>query len=362
MRSHRLILPTLLLPALLLGCRDEPKPRPSAQPPGRQSSADANQAAAAALPEQSIDLSSDLQPTPAPSVDPTPPEWMLDTTAWDAAAQTDVPSPQEIDPNAETDPVLLLAAGRHALAGGQRPRAIRCFRRATDLAPDATEARRGLGLAYAAAGQYGRALKVYHAILTASPDDQTARYNFAVACSRLGRRALAEKAYRELLQAEPGHLRARYNLACLLQKGGELTEALKHWHLVASTDEESPRPHTAMGEVYLDLGRYDKAMFAFAEAAQRSPDDAMAWLAFSDAAKLAGSFGRAMAGAERAVRVDPNAPLPLARLGKLQVLVGRSVKDDKLTAAGVRNIRRSLRIDPSQKDLRDWLTSLDETD
>jgi tetratricopeptide (TPR) repeat protein len=202
-------------------------------------------------------------------------------------------------------------------------------------------------------------LKVYHAILTESPGDQTARYNFAVACSRLGRRALAEQAYRRILQSEPRHLRARYNLACLLQKSGELTEALKHWQLVASADAESPQPHTAMGEIYLDLGRYDKAMFAFAEAAQRSPDDAMSWLAFSDAAKLAGSFGRAMAGAQRAVRIDPNNPLPRARLGKLQVLVGRSVNDDKLTATGMANVRKSLRIDGSQKGLQEWLSSIE---
>jgi tetratricopeptide (TPR) repeat protein len=204
-------------------------------------------------------------------------------------------------------------------------------------------------------GQVDEALRVYHRILQNSPDDRTARYNFAVACSRLGRRALAEKTYRALLVDDPSDARSRYNLACLLQKNGELAAAARQWKSLAAQDANDPAPWTAMGEIHLDRREYEQATRDFAQAAQRDPSNAMAWLAYSDAARLWGSFGLAMAGATRAIRCDPNHPLPHRRLGRLKVLVGRSVDNDEMVAEGLQHCRRSLALDPSQKDLAAWL-------
>ncbi len=291
----------------------------------------------------------------------TPTEWMFDTSAWEAALSATGEDVHLLDPNEETDVVLLLQAGQAALKRKRPARAIRCFRRASGQESRSLDALRGLALALTADGQVDEALRVYHRILQTRPDDRTARYNFAVACSRLGRRALAEKTYRQLLAEDRCDAPSRYNLACLLQKSGELAAAEKHWRTLAEQDPNSPAPWTAMGEIHLDRQEYAQATRDFAQAAQRDTSNAMAWLAFSDAARLSGSFGLAMAGATRAMRADPNHPLPPRRLGRLKVLVGRSVKDAAMVRQGIDHCRKSLAIDPSQDELAAWLKQQPET-
>lgn len=336
------------LPALIAaGCREEPPSPPNAptpatrEPPVEPATVDIH------LPAVSNRDAGDDNPTPT--------EWMFDTSAWEQALSATGENVHLLDPNAETDVVLLLQAGNAALKARRTNRAIRCFRQAARQETRSLDALRGLALALTADEQYDKALRVYHRILKADGNDRTARYNFAVACSRLGRRALAEKTYRELLADDPADTSARYNLACLLQKNGELADAEQQWTIYAEQDPNSPAPWTAMGEIHLDREEYEAATKDFAQAAQRDTSNAMAWLAYSDAARLWGSFGLAMAGATRAVRCNPDHPLPHRRLGKLKVLVGRSVNKPEMVRSGLEHCRKSLALDPSQKDLAAWL-------
>lgn len=342
-----------------LSCREDSppaSPNSDANAPSESAAADSIAPATVEIHLPEIDVAS----TPAPAPD-TPTEWMFDTSAWEAALSATGENVHLLDPNEETDVVLLLQAGQAALKRQRTARAIRCFRRASRQESRSLDALRGLALALTADGQVDEALRVYHRILRAKPDDRTARYNFAVACSRLGRRALAEKTYRQLLTEDPSDAPSRYNLACLLQKNGELAAAETHWQRLAEQDPNSAAPWTAMGEIHLDRQEYPQATRDFAQAAQRDTSNALAWLAFSDAARLSGSFGLAMAGATRAMRADPNHPLPHRRLGRLKVLVGRSVKDAAMIRQGIEHCRRSLAIDPSQDDLAAWLKQQPET-
>jgi len=343
-----------LLAAGPLSCRED---APPASPPSAANAPIEESPATDSAAPATVDLHlPDIDVASSPSsASATPTEWMFDTSAWEAALSATGENVHLLDPNEETDVVLLLQAGQAALKSKRTARAIRCFRQASRQQSRSLDALRGLALALTADGQVDEALRVYHRILQASPNDRTARYNFAVACSRLGRRALAEKTYRQLLAEDRSDAPSRYNLACLLQKTGELAAAEKHWRTLAKQDPNSPAPWTAMGEIHLDRKEYKEATQDFAQAAQRDTSNAMAWLAFSDAARLSGSFGLAMAGATRAMRADPNHPLPPRRLGRLKVLVGRSVKDAAMIRQGIDHCRKSLAIDPSQDELAAWL-------
>ncbi|MFP4434797.1 MAG: tetratricopeptide repeat protein [Planctomycetota bacterium] len=360
LRPIQVIPLAVLLVAGPLSCREEPPPAPApntaANAPSRTPPNDPIAPATVEIHLPDIDVASTRSPASA-----TPTEWMFDTSAWETALSATGENVHLLDPNEETDVVLLLQAGQAALKSKRTARAIRCFRRASGQQSRSLDALRGLALALTADGQVDEALRVYHRILQTAPDDRTARYNFAVACSRLGRRALAEKTYRQLLAEDRSDAPSRYNLACLLQKNGELAAAEKHWKTLAELDPNSPAPWTAMGEIHLDQKEYKEATQDFAQAAQRDTSNAMAWLAFSDAARLSGSFGLAMAGATRAMRADPNHPLPPRRLGKLQILVGRSVKDPNMVRDGLDHCRKSLAIDPSQDELAAWLKQQPET-
>src|SRR5690554_3862863 len=73
----------------------------------------------------------------------------------------------------------------------------------------------------------------------ALPEPELAPFERAAALEAEGDDVAAMNAYRELLAAEPGHLRARIRLGTLLERAGELEQALEQFEAarVAAPDD-----------------------------------------------------------------------------------------------------------------------------
>jgi len=266
------------------------------------------------------------------------------------------------------DPATHIRAGDRALANGQTNLSIDCFGRAASLDPKNADALRGLAVALVTAaaeqespidanGYHARAIKVYRRILAICPDDQTAVFNLGLALMRSGSYTEADETFRKLLDSERFGIEATFNLATVLAAQGKLTQArdqlqrlIRHDRSMAPSDRAAA--HTRLAEVLVDLEDTEGAFTAYAEAARLTPKDVAAWLNLAAAARAKGSYGYAVTATRNAARLSPfNAKIHV-RLGNLLIELHRAKGEDRFLREAVDAWRRSLKIDPSQAELR----------
>ena len=248
-----------------------------------------------------------------------------------------------------------IAAGNRALARKDAATAAKCFYRALDIEPAHPDALRGLATALAAAGRYRQVIPVYQMIHGIWPKDRTALFNLAVALSKVHRFTEASQVYRQLLAQDADDVRSRYNLAVLHQAQGKLDQARRTWREVLARAGHLPSAHTALGEVLMDLGDQQGAMLAYAEAAKLRPKSVTGWLNLATAAEAAGSYGRAIVATKRAAKLSPNDAAIWARVGELYLALHRATGKDRFLTEAVAAWRQSLKVDPAQPQLRNYV-------
>ena len=241
------------------------------------------------------------------------------------------------------------------MARGDYATAADTFRRALAADPKDLDALRGLATALVASKQYARAVAVYDRTLVIAPTNRTARFNLAVALSRLKHFDRAERTYLQLLKTHPDDVRSRYNLASVYQAQGKLTEARRMWRGVLRRAPHLAGAHAALGQVLMDLGEHENAITAYAAAANLRGSSVDDWKNVIAAAEAAGSYGRALAAAERVTRLAPNDAGAWATLGNVHLTLHRATGNRPFLAKAVAAWRRSLALKPGQKQLRKYV-------
>lgn len=248
-----------------------------------------------------------------------------------------------------------ITAGISALDRGDYAVATDCFYQAFRLEPGHLGVLRGLVEVLVADQKYERAVPVYEMILGLAPEDSVSRFNLAVVLSRLWRFDRAEELYRRLLDDNEEYVQARYNLATLYQAQGKLADARDAWKDVLARAPHLASAHGALAEVEMDLGNSKAAMAAYAQAAKLRPKEVSAWVNLAVASQAVGSYGRAVLAMGKAVDLAPEDAHLWAQLGEIQLQLHRGSKERKFLQDAIRSWRQSLLLDPSQKEIRDWL-------
>jgi len=280
---------------------------------------------------------------------------LFDRSAWDKIRKGLKKAVGEALNEADADPATHLAAGDRALARGDHETAVECMYRAVDRDPTKIDSLRGLAVALVAAKRYRKAVPIYEAILGSAPTDEAARFNLALACSRVRDYPRAEKEYRRLVTDQEEHVRGWYNLATLYQLQGKLHDAKECWDKVVRLAPQLPSAHACRGEVLLDLRRPAEAMAAYAETAKLRPMEVGAWLNVSEAARQAGSLGRAATALRKATKLAPLDADVWLRLGDVLMAMHRATDKRSLLTDAVTAWRQSLELDSSQRELREKL-------
>ena len=291
-----------------------------------------------------------------------------DTEKWQRISLAVLRAAVEACEMSLAEPETHIRAGDKALANGQTELAIDCFSRAVALAPKNADAHRGLAVTLVALAArqasgieaeklYRRAAVVYRAILAISKDDQTARFNLGLALMRSGSPSQADEAFRSLLKSEEFGTEAAFNLAVVLAAQGKLKQAAAQLRRLIRTNRtmgssDLAAAHARLGEVLSDLDDTEGALKAFTEAARLAPKDMAAWLNLAAAARAHGSYGYAVTATRKAAELSPfNAEIHL-RLGNLLLELHRTTGEDRFLREAVAAWRNSVRIDPSQSELR----------
>lgn len=155
---------------------------------------------------------------------------------------------------------------------GESERALACFERATDLAPERFAFQHALARALDDRGDVLRALGHYHAALVLEPASVEVLANLSAALRKLGRASVAAVMSRRAV-ALPG---------------------------------DTSRAQRELGRSLGELNRWDEAMAACRRAVELAPGDAAAALDLAHVLLEAGLIGEAIEQFRRAVALDPH--------------------------------------------------------
>jgi tetratricopeptide (TPR) repeat protein len=171
---------------------------------------------------------------------------------------------QQVGGNAAAAGVVHNLRGGLYLAKGDVPAAEGAFREAIGQSPQL------LSAYYALAGLYLRerraeaALEQFRQLLAVNPKQAGAHMMMGVIYDSQRQPENSEKHYRACLEIEPKFAPAANNLAYLLvERGGDLNEALKLAQSAKSQLPEEPSVMDTLGWVYYKKGLYDSAIGEF---------------------------------------------------------------------------------------------------
>ena len=242
--------------------------------------------------------------------------------------------------SAAKSPALL--AGVAALRAKNGTEAISQLEAAVKSAPESSESRRVLGIAYRAVGRLPDSIAQFELAVRLRPDDERARLALGTTLAEAGRLADAERELRDTIRTLPASGSARWELAGLLdkqQRGAEAIRVLEDTaalpvvagrvHLLFRIAEtahayfrDSDRViamqsemvrlvpnewggHKDLGLAYYRAGREDEAAIELLMAELLGHEDGEMLGALGEIHLNAGRFDRAEATLFRAVTLDP---------------------------------------------------------
>ncbi len=140
-----------------------------------------------------------------------------------------------------------------------------------------------------------------------------------------GRRGDAEKAYQDALFLDPTAFEPMSRLYVLYQSSKDPQDLLRLERLLVASLEkkkDSPVHHDWLGQVYMRMGKVDKAELAFTTAIGLAPKDPEFRLSLGALKIVQGKLDEAKAAYQEALRLRPNQFLALFNLGNINAMQG----------------------------------------
>ena len=168
----------------------------------------------------------------------------------------------------------------------------------------------------------------YSLILAFCPFDAEAYYQRGLAYARRQQFQEALDDSRRALALKPDHAEARYQRGLVRRNQGHFREALADLSRTIALNPNHAGAYRARGMTHYSLGDWTKAAADLARAAELTPDqpelhNQAAWLLATNPTREGRDPGRAVALAQKAVELDPNAPTYWNTLGVARYRVGR---------------------------------------
>jgi tetratricopeptide (TPR) repeat protein len=236
--------------------------------------------------------------------------------------------------------LLLMACWGVADLFAARPRAA--------LAAGAVAAPALAVLAWSQAGVWHDSITLWKHALMVTGSNPVAQNNLGSALGDKGRYAEAVPCYREAVGFLPGSAQARLNLADALQKSGDLEGAARQFREACKLayGRDAALPHTYLGGVLYDLGRFGEAAREQEEAIRLDPGMTAAYYKLALAEQALHVLPRAVGHFEEAVRREPG--WAEARCG-----LGLALLELKKDEEGLAQLREAVR-----RDARHWQAHL----
>jgi predicted O-linked N-acetylglucosamine transferase (SPINDLY family) len=154
----------------------------------------------------------------------------------------------------------------------QLEKALVCFRRTLELAPDHGAAHNNLGIALKDIGSLDEAITSYGRAIQLDPAFAEAHCNLGVALHEKGRTDEAIASYRRAIELKPDLAAAHNNLGNALADRGCLDEAVDAYRRVVALGPDLAAAHNNLGNVLRQQGCIDEALACYRKAVEIRPD------------------------------------------------------------------------------------------
>ncbi len=180
-----------------------------------------------------------------------------------------------------TSPEPFVELGNAELSRGNHAVAAVAFRRALELIPGDSPARRALvdadlGVAMAGLGKHEEAVRHFRDSLAKFERSPDTHFNLAATLVRMkiaGARLEAEQHYLEAIRLRPHYTKAHFNLANLYARSKRFSEAIVHYRESLSLDPRSVIGHENLGSALLYTKDYDGALRVWRRGYKLDPND-----------------------------------------------------------------------------------------
>lgn len=227
-------------------------------------------------------------------------------------AKTELKEAVSAAPNL-TDAVLLLAE-LNIQAGMVQP-AIEDLQSFLARQPGAIEAHRLLGMAYLAKHEAARATEVFRKLLALDPKDARGLYLLGIGLGLQGKTAEARNELEAALAMAPGYVEPLGQLAGMALAEKRPDAALGRVTKQAALVPKSGGIQYVLGMVHLVRRELALAEGAFLRAAELEPTMVDAYVRLGDLYQASGRYDEALAKANEALRVNPQALAPQMVMG-----------------------------------------------
>jgi tetratricopeptide (TPR) repeat protein len=179
-----------------------------------------------------------------------------------------------------------------------------------------------IGISYLEQAQYGKAVDSFRKSIEVAPDWAYPRHNLALTYVEMGENAAAEAEYRAAIRRTPHHPYLYYNLGVLLQRTNRNPEAERTFRDAIASFEEQANGYRALAARLKaeDSGQKEasaEAALALEQAATDLRNEGEVYNALGALAQAAGKDGKARAGYEQALALNPHLDAARYNLGIL---------------------------------------------
>ncbi|HTH02852.1 MAG TPA: DUF3857 domain-containing protein [Vicinamibacterales bacterium] len=165
----------------------------------------------------------------------------------------------------------LYQSGYEALRAGNYDQAVTLLKRVVELEPKSKTAWINLGSAYVALRQYDPAIAAFNKQLEVNPYDEYAHNHLGRVYTLQRRYDEAESAFRKQIELNPLDKYAAGALGNLYIEAKRYAEAVPQLEKAISLTPDQASLHIDLGTAHLNLGNSERAMVAFARAAELAP-------------------------------------------------------------------------------------------
>jgi tetratricopeptide (TPR) repeat protein len=238
---------------------------------------------------------------------------------------------------------------------GRAREAIAHFEASVKLKPQLAAAHFNLGTAQTRAGRLEEAIGEYRRALQIKPDYANAHNNLGSVLDSQGRLDEAIEQYREALRDDPRYAAAHNNLGHALVSGNNIEEALPHFLEALRINPEYADAHYNIGHAYAQRGERADAIDHFRQVVRLEPDwapglSSLAWLLATAPEERLHDAGQAVQLAEHAADITKNGDAQV--LDVLAAAYGDAGSFDRALATAEAALRL-MPADPLAADIRD---------
>ncbi len=208
-----------------------------------------------------------------------------------------------------------------ALAQGQLEDALSRYQACLKQSAPRFETLSNLGIVYARLGQFNEAIKIYQQALALNPENPQVNMNLGLAFLKSERYEEAGRAFARALLAQPDNTQVEQLLAFCNFQLGQYELAAVEAERVLKAKPEDPSAAFLLGSAYLKLQFYDKAI-PLIDLALRKTNSAKTHAILGEAFLGVRAYRKALEEFSIAFKLDPNIPGLHSDMGRAYAGVG----------------------------------------